>query len=170
LAGAVAALLVWPYWGARKTLLLSLEKYAQFWQFNETLFAPLEAVLGHVGAVRVGAGACLAMALVLGWRRTEPARAGLLVTGAALLLGPNLLPWYALWLLPFLVLIEAPAALLFTGTVTLAYLVYPAWQSGERWALPWGVRLLEYGGPALVLAAQAWSARRKPLTDGGGRA
>ena len=41
-------------------------------------------------------------------------------------------------------LVEAPAALLFTGTVALAYLVYPGWQSGERWYLPWSVRALEY--------------------------
>jgi hypothetical protein len=155
LAALVAGTLVWPYWSARETLLLSLGKYALFWQFNETLFAPLKLVLGHAAAVRVGAGLALALALVLAWRRTEPALAGLLVTSAALLLGPNLLPWYALWLLPFVVLREAPAALLFTGTVTLAYLVYPGWQSGEPWSVGWGVRALEYGGPALVLAGQA---------------
>ena len=85
----------------------------------------------------------------------------MLVTAAALLLGPNLLPWYALWLLPFVVLLEAPAALLFTGTVALAYLVYPAWQSGERWYLPWSVRALEYGPPALVLVWPPWPAENR---------
>ena len=29
--------------GSQKTMLLSLSKYAQFWRFNETLFAPLAA-------------------------------------------------------------------------------------------------------------------------------
>ena len=72
---------------------------------------------------------------------------------ASLLLSPNVLPWYALWLLPLLVVRDEPAALLFTGTVSLAYLVYPAWQSGEPWKLGWGWRALEYlpcpagGGP-----------------------
>jgi hypothetical protein len=92
----------------------------------------------------------------------EPVRAGLIVTAAALLLGPNLLPWYALWLLPFLVLVDAPAALLFTGTVVLAYLVYPDWRSGERWYLPWGVRVLEYGPCVLVMAAIAKKALTRP--------
>ena len=76
---------------------------------------------------------------------------------ASLLLGPNVLPWYALWLLPLLVLRDEPAALLFTGTVSLAYLVYPAWQSGEPWALGWGWRALEYG-PCVAVAA--WSLLR----------
>jgi hypothetical protein len=85
------------------------------------------------------------------------------VVAATLLLGPNLLPWYALWLLPFVVLLEVPAALLFTGTVALAYLVYPAWQSGETWYLPWRVRALEYGPCALVLAL---SLRSRPVRGG----
>ncbi|HEY6547598.1 MAG TPA: hypothetical protein VI589_06820 [Vicinamibacteria bacterium] len=151
LAALAAGALVWPYWEARKTLLLSLRKYAEFWQFNETLFAPLEVLFGHSGAVRAGAGLAFLLACGLAWRNVEPVRAALLVTAAALLLGPNLLPWYALWLLPFVVLLEAPAALLFTGTVALSYLVYPGWQSGERWYLPWSVRALEYGPPALIL-------------------
>lgn len=155
-ATALAAALVWPYWGARRTLLMSLGKYAEFWTFNETLFAPLSSFLGHAGAVRAGAALALGLALLLAWRRTEPATAGLAVVSAALLLGPNLLPWYALWLLPFLVLLDTRTALLFTGTVVLAYLVYPAWQSGESWYLPWSVRALEYGPCALVLATSGW--------------
>ena len=163
LSALLAGALVWPYWEARKTLLLSLRKYAEFWQFNETLFAPLEALLGHGGAVWAGACLTLLLAGALAWRDVEPARAALLVTAAVLLLGPNLLPWYALWLLPFVVLLEAEAALLFTGTVALAYLVYPAWQSGERWYLPWSVRALEYGPPALVLVLAGWRARTRSI-------
>ena len=148
-AVALAAALLWPYWGAHRTLLMSLGKYAEFWRFNDTLFAPLRAAFGHAGAVRVGAASVLGLALLLAWRRVAPAPAALAVVAATLLLGPNLLPWYALWLLPFVVLLDVPAALLFTGTVALAYLVYPAWQSGETWYLPWRVRALEYGPCAL---------------------
>jgi hypothetical protein len=162
-AAALAGAVVWPYWAARRTLLLSLGKYAEFWRFNDTLFAPLWALFGHAGAVRVAVGLVLGLALLLAWRRTEPATAGLVVVSAALLLGPNLLPWYALWLLPFLVLVDAPAALLFTGTVALAYLVYPAWQSSEPWYLPWRVRALEYGPCVLVLATRGRSAPGRAL-------
>ena len=154
-AAAAAGALVALYLDAesRKTMLLSLSKYATFWRFNETLFAPLAAVLGsHAAAVRAGAVATLALALGLGWRRTESVAAATLVVVASLLLGPNVLPWYALWLLPLLVLRDEPAALLFTGTVSLAYLVYPAWQSGEPWTLGWGWRALEYG-PCVAVAA-----------------
>jgi alpha-1,6-mannosyltransferase len=166
-AALLAGILVWPYWGARKTLLLSLGKYAEFWRFNESLFAPLAAIFGHAGAVRAGVFFTLLLAALLGLRRAEPMRAGLLVTGAALLLGPNLLPWYALWLLPFLVLVEAPAALLFTGTVALAYLVYPGWQSGERWYLPWSVRALEYLPCLAVLVLTPLKTAQKTVDPAG---
>lgn len=147
---ALAAAAVWPFLGARKTLLLSLDQYSRFWTFNETLFAPLAAALGHDAAVRVGALLALALALVLAGRRSEPATAAMAIVAATLLLSPNVLPWYSLWLLPLLVLRDEPALLLFTGTVALANLVYPSWQSGEPWRLAWGWRALEYAPCVLV--------------------
>jgi hypothetical protein len=162
-AAVLAAAVALPYLDieARKTFFLSLSKYSQFWEFNETLFAPLAAVLGgHVAAVRAGALLTLALALVLAWRRAEPVDAATAVVAASLLLAPNVLPWYALWLLPLLVVRDEPAALLFTGTVGLAYFVYPAWQSGELWKLGWGVRALEYG-PCAAVALQTWRERRR---------
>lgn len=160
-AAALAGALALPYLEGRRTMLLSLSKYAEFWRFNDTLFAPLAALLGsHTAAVRAGALLSLGLALLLAWRRSEPVTAATAVVAAALLLSPNVLPWYALWLLPFLVLRDEPAALLFTGTVSLAYLVYPGWQSGERWTLGWGVRFLEYG-PCALVAARTWADRRR---------
>jgi hypothetical protein len=160
--GLLAAALVGVYLDAdsKRTMLLSLSKYAQFWRFNETLFAPLAALLGsHQAAVRAGALLTLALALGLAWRRTEPVAAATAVVVASLLLAPNVLPWYALWLLPLLVLRDEPAALLFTGTVSLAYVVHPDWQSGEPWKLGWGWRALEYG-PCALVAAWCWMDRR----------
>jgi hypothetical protein len=151
LAGALAASLLVPFLSGRRTLLLSLSKYSEYWTFNETLFGPLAALLGRAGAVRAGALATLGLALVLAWRRVEPVAAATAVVAATLLLSPNVLPWYALWLVPLLVLRDEPAALLYTGTAALAYLVYPDWQSGERWWLPWHWRALEYL-PVLVVA------------------
>jgi len=83
----------------------------------------------------------------------------LTVVAASILIAPNVLPWYALWFLPFLVLRDAPAALLFTGTVQLAYLVYPDWLSGQRWQVRVWLRALEYG-PCLGVALVAWLRRR----------
>jgi hypothetical protein len=151
-AVALAALLVWPYRGAGRGLVLSLSKYAQFWTFNETLFAPLAAALGHGPAVRVGAALLLALALYLAWRRTEPVAAATAIVASLLALSPNVLPWYALWFLPLVVVRDEAAALLFTGTVALAYLVYVPWHSGETWQIGWGIRALEYLPCLLVLA------------------
>ena len=102
---APAVALVSPYLEAgSETLLLSLTKYSQFWRFNETLFAPLVAAprLARGGGAR-GRASSLALALALAWRRTEPVAAALAVVAATLLLSPNVLPWYALWLVPLLV-------------------------------------------------------------------
>jgi hypothetical protein len=143
-AVVVAALLVWPYWSAGRGLLLSLSKYAEFWTFNETLFAPLDVLLGHGAAVRVGVALSVAVALALAWRETEPVAAATVVVACVIALSPNVLPWYALWFLPLIVVRDEPAALLFTGTVALAYLVHVGWRSGETWQIGWGIRALEY--------------------------
>jgi hypothetical protein len=144
-ASLLAAALVWPYRSAGHDLWLSLSRYSEHWRFNETLFAPVAALAGsHAGAVRAGLVLVAALALALAARRTEPVAAATAVVAATLLLSPNVLPWYALWFLPLLVLRDEPAALLYTGTAAFAYLVYPTWQSGERWAVGGEVRALEY--------------------------
>lgn len=160
LALTLAALLVVPYAGARSGLWRSLGAYAEFWRFNETVFAALDALFGvplaHVSAAIALAG----LSMFLAWRGVEPAAAALVMTSAWLLLAPTVLPWYALWLLPLLVLRDAPGALLFTGSVALAYLVYPHWLAGGRWTLGWPVRALEYL-PCIALAiAAVWRSRR----------
>ena len=158
LAAVVAVALFVPYASAGSGLWHSAIRYARYWRFNETLFAALRLVFDVDAAVTASTVILVVTALVVAWRRTETATAGLLVVAASLLLAANVLPWYALWLLPFLVLVDAPAALLFTGTVTLAYLVYPDWRTSGEWYLPWSVRALEYA-PCLVVALLS---RRKP--------
>jgi hypothetical protein len=149
-AAMLAAVLIVPYAGARQGLVRTILGYGEYWRFNETLFAGPAAVLGQRAAVLVTLGAIVATGLWLAWRRVEPAMAALFVVCAWLLLAPNVLPWYALWFLPLLVLVDAPAALLFTGTIGFAYLVYPGWKAGGEWQVGWGVRALEYG-PCVAL-------------------
>lgn len=159
LAVAATALPFLPYLDATgEGLTRSLRSLSRFWRFNETLFAPLAAGLGHETAVRVGIAIVCALALVLAWKRADAAASGLAVAIAVLLLAPNVLPWYALWLLPFLVVRDEPAALLFTGTVGLAYVVYPSWLDGEPWRLGWEWRALEYLPCVLVAARSRWRA------------
>ena len=161
-AAALALALCWPYLDAGWAAFHSLSRFARFWRFNETLFAPLAALLGsHEGAVYAGALLSSTLALVLAWRRTDAAASAMAVVAATLLLSPNVLPWYALWLVPLLVVRDEPAALLFTGTVSLAYLVYPGYLSGEPWKLGWGIRALEYL-PCLLVLALSHGRRARP--------
>jgi hypothetical protein len=159
----VAAALLWPYRSAGRVLWLSLRKYSEFWRFNETAFALLEPLVGQIAAVRVATAAVLLLALLLAWRRVEAVAAAMAVVAATLILSPNVLPWYALWFVPLLVLRDEPAALLYTGTASLAYLVYPTWQSGERWWIGWDVRALEYLPCLLVFGLSRWRGQtRRP--------
>lgn len=157
-AAALAGLLIWPFAGAGAGLWRSLLAYGRFWLFNETVFAALLALVGtQAGASLVSLGLLAALTALLAVRRAEPVVAGLCLASAWLLLSASVLPWYALWLLPWLVLRHEPGALLFTLTSGLAYLVYPQWLAGGAWQVsPW-VRLAEYG-PALL--AGLWALAR----------
>jgi hypothetical protein len=149
---AAVVLPVLPFAAAGAWLWHSLGKYSRFWRFNESGFALIAAVVSsHEAAVAAALVLLAALAALLAARRTEPAAAALAVVAATLLLAPNVLPWYALWLPPLLVLCDSAPLLLFTGTVQLAYLVYPIWQSGDLWRIGWGIRALEYG-PCFALA------------------
>ena len=160
LAAGVALLVTAPFVSAGAGLWRTLDAYGA-WRFNESALALLDlAGASRVGATRIAALLVAGLALLLAARGVEAARSGLAVVAASLALAAHGLPWYALWLLPWLVLADAPAALLFTWTVGFAYLVYPAWQSGGGWHLGWGIRALEYG-PCLAVAAWTWARRRE---------
>ena len=76
----------------------------------------------------------------------QVARSGLVVLGGILLTTAFLQPWYALWLLPFLVVTPGPAWLWLTGALPLLYVF------GIDGRLPWWVRVAIYA-PFAVLAA-----------------
>jgi uncharacterized membrane protein len=135
-----------PYASAGRGLARTLGDYSEHWRFNETLFALLPAASGPSIALL----ALFALGATLAWRGVEPARACLLMAAAWLLLMPSVLPWYALWLVPLLCLVEAAGALAFTATVALAYLAYPGWLAGGPWQLGWGIRAVEYGLPLAI--------------------
>jgi hypothetical protein len=80
-------------------------------------------------------------------RVEQVARSCLLVLGGLLLTTAFVQPWYALWLLPFLVVTAAPAWLWLTGTLPLLYVF-----GLEGPPLPGWVRVVIYV-PFLALAA-----------------
>ena len=126
----------------------SLWHYARHWRFNDSLFSPLEAVLGD--AARPAAfAALLVLGAVLVIRRCPPGLAIGSLAGAAFLLSPVAHPWYLLWSLPFLVLYPERRGLLAGGltlTLTVALSYHAFWNVpvGLDWTLPAWVRIAEY--------------------------
>jgi hypothetical protein len=152
----VVVLLSAPY--VEETALWSLSKYGDYWRFNETLFAMFASVSGsHRAGAMISAAVLVALGVWLARREADLVRSGLLMSVALLLVMPNVLPWYALWLLVFVPVAQlsplSAAAFTFTLTAPLAYLVYPEWILGGAWYLPWSVRAVEYGIPLLAAVA-----------------
>lgn len=79
-------------------------------------------------------------------------RAVVLITGF-IVLSPNVFPWYALWLVPFLSIRRSVACIAFTGTVALAYTFF----LHEPWAIPAWVPVAEFLPLAVGLV---WAQRR----------
>lgn len=80
--------------------------------------------------------------------------------GGVTVLGPNVFPWYAIWLAPFLALAPSVAWIVFTGTVALAYTFFLA----TPWAIPTWARVVEFAPVVLggaVALGRAWGARRR---------
>ena len=96
-------------------------------------FGSLEPILApHLGrplAQGLLVAALLIVLAVVARRRhddvDEVARSSLLVLGGLLVTGTFLQPWYALWLVPCLVVVAAPAWLWLSGTLPLLYLNGP---------------------------------------------
>jgi hypothetical protein len=82
-------------------------------------------------------------------RGTFGERAVFLIGGCVLLL-PNVFPWYAVWLVPFLALAPSWPWIAFSGTIAYAY----AFFLHEPWAIPPWARLVE--GLPLVAGLLGW--------------
>ena len=56
------------------------------------------------------------------------------------MLGANIFPWYAAWLVPFLAVVPSAPWIAVTGTVAFAH----AFFLGQPWAVPWWARAIEF--------------------------
>ncbi|MEZ4654440.1 MAG: hypothetical protein R3E12_12835 [Candidatus Eisenbacteria bacterium] len=112
---------------------------------NASLHAWLAAATGPQSARIVVA---IVFALVMAWvlRRNPPLLdGGLVLTGAFLLLTPTLHPWYATWIIPFLVFRPGRPWIALSLLVGVAYAAYglrattgvfhlTRWMRGVEWA------------------------------------
>lgn len=104
------------------------------------------------------AAAVVWVGVVSAIRRDTPlADRAVALIGGVLLLSPNLFPWYALWLVPFLALSPSVPWIAFTGTVVLAYSFFLQ----QPWAIPWWARVAEFS--PLLAGLLWWLATRQPV-------
>ncbi len=73
-----------------------------------------------------------------------------------IVLAPNVFPWYAVWLVPFLTIAPSVPWIVFTGTVAFSYASFLS----DPWAIPWWARMVEV---APLVVAAAVGLRRAPV-------
>ena len=152
LAGATALTCCIPYLGAGMHLFDGLWVFSATWRFNAGPFQFLTWVLGLFTSqpqllARI-AGAILVVGLLAILYRSDDAgpdtfaRPAVVTLVAMLLLSPVVMPWYAVWLLPFGIVAWNRAAIFFSLAVCTAFLVMVRGMES-----PWAL-LVEYGAVA----------------------
>ena len=140
---AVAAAGVWC-WGS-PYFTPGFRHYASRWEFNSSLYAILQALVGYPLAAR---GICGLIVLVSGFvlaRRTEDLIAyTAMMLQTAILVAPVVEPWYLLWLIPLFCVRVSWMWLVFSGLVMLSYLVQVPYVSHGLWQMPGWVPWVEY--------------------------
>lgn len=98
-------------------------------------------------------------AFLIWWARRESDSIRYLLGAVSVvaLLTPVLHPWYLLWVIPCFCFIRFLPMIVLTGTVVLAYTIWPNFASTGVWAMPLSARLFEYG-PVMILGL--WEVRR----------
>ena len=140
--------LLWP--SAGSALVDSFTAMTGRVESNASLFALLAMVLTPAAA-RVAVFA-LGVAWIWWWagRRPDPVRYLMGAIACAAFLSPALHPWYLLWLIPCFCFRRVPALVALSGTVVLAYTMWPGRLTAGMWELPWWARVAEYA-PVAVL-------------------
>jgi hypothetical protein len=111
---------------------------------------PIDVAAGLLARV-LAAVLVFAIAIVAA-RRLEPWSALRVTVLAALLLAPQLHPWYLLWLLPLEIAAGRVTGLLWSAAVLVSYIPLDRWLATREWAEPNAARAFEY---AVVYGALA---------------
>jgi hypothetical protein len=101
-----------------------------------------------------------ALAVWLAGRRTDPLLAARWVLLVALLLAPQVHPWYLLWLLPLEAASGRFSGIVWSAAILVAYAPLEGWLAGREWHESMGARVLEYGLVALALLIES-----RPLAE-----
>ena len=133
------------YPSAVSALVESLGAMTTRFQSNSSVF-----LLLSLGGVSAGAARLLISVagglFLLWWARRQADPIAYLLGGLSVvaLLSPVLHPWYLLWLVPCFCVYRFPPMMALTGTVVLAYTIWPGQLESGRWAIPIWAHVLEY--------------------------
>lgn len=153
-----------PYAWTGAPVLGSLGIYAENWEFNSPVFDLLRTFLndGQLSRKILWVGFVVwVMFLVL--KRLPPLRGVYFTLAGFLLVTPTLHPWYALWLIPFLVFYRHPAWIVFTLVLPLSYHVLIEYERVGVWQEAMWVRYVEFG--ALIGTGLVWKFWRQKMTS-----
>lgn len=159
-----------PFWLQGTTAdFAGLRVFARDWEFNSSIHAILQWVLGPGAArtVALFAFGLIWIGLFQFWRTnanrtSQSLPPAVCVFAGFFLLSPTFNPWYALWLLPFVALRPTPTGIALLSAVSLSYLTKQNLGEGglDAFNHPWWVRPLEFGIIGVVFLVETWTLRR----------
>ena len=157
----IAAIVCFPYLSGIGEVQQMLEGFVGGWRNNDSLYGWIYewADEDFDRGTEIVSRLLVAGLAAIWVLRLERAKAALAAITLLLLLSANCFPWYLSWFVPFLAIHPAPALLLWTGLVVLAYNILIPYGALGEWRPVEGIRLLEYAPVyALLLARLGWSA------------
>jgi alpha-1,6-mannosyltransferase len=127
--------------------------------------APVFGAIAYAATPQAAAGAAVGAGLLAAvWCRRMLPRdhpgAWAWPMAIALIGAPVIYPWYLLYLTPFLLVPATLPLIVWTLTVSSAYVVWEIAQAGGRWIVPAPVLVFQYGAVAATFGGMAWWIRR----------
>ncbi|MEM7124243.1 MAG: hypothetical protein AAF563_23390 [Pseudomonadota bacterium] len=172
LLAAIGALLVWPVAQAGLPPSSGFVAYGQTWQMNDAAFSVVQGVAewfwpaddARLAARLAVVAALFALLVVLIARPADDShqtlRRLLILSAGLFLLSPTGFPWYAVWFVPFLVVVPVTPLLLLTALLPLYYLRFAFARHGLESVFDHYVVWLEFGPVWLWLGLIGWRRRR----------
>ena len=161
----VAAVTAIPYWTNVMENAQFLSGFLGGWRNNDSLYGQILALTGDVYRAKYTAFALLGVFIAWTMLRRWPLDRAVLGTIVVMLaVSANCHPWYLTWFVPLLCLMPAPALLLWTALVPLAYETLFAWFAVGVWNGVSDTRWLIYV-PVISVAIVSWLLRRGGKTE-----
>ncbi|RME89160.1 MAG: hypothetical protein D6785_00170 [Planctomycetota bacterium] len=151
-----------PFAGAGKYLFTTLFAYGKRWVFNSPTFSIAIYFLGHDQLYRLFLLILFfAFCIYQGIKQDGLMEYFYTILAFALIFNHTLLPWYFIWIIPFLCFYPNRGWILLTGTLALSYWVVGVYLHTGDWVLSPYIMALEYTIPYSLMIWDWWKGRRK---------